>query len=535
MKKFITVTFLLIFLLSGCATMSQEQKSRTGTGLGSLIGAGVGELLGDSWKATAIGAVGGGVIGNSLAALLGNQQNHEQAELLKQKNNNNQNTDEFAEKLNLGSERLSGTTCHGKVNVEIKITGFPKQVVFGGPTFRIYGKFNSTDPQGKVLKTNLKGIYFIEPNELRLWGDDAPTLSVFGSEYFGDSVFRAFDFQRAKEHKDFPKFIEKYEPYIQDSGERYLPEIPLAIDIIRDSGGEGWIGAFEGRGFEECREMILAGENATATGILPPMTEQQALRIVDHVAVPEGGSRGRTDINRLYWLNIAAENGGSFHTVSRIDQILQKQEKTSSQDYKKVVKYYQSLANDSDQRAQRVLAKMYAEGNVIPKNLAESNKLLALADATLSKAEKACASPRVLEVLYALYQKHRKEAQAAAIITTMFTGMDIDPGDIRITEIAVEDVVSMDKSFTCSVYGERIGMRFDASTVPDVEYYSVDQYGNHVSLGDNSGDKAVKHGLANIAQKFAERSYEDKIELKYLDNTRIKLESGSDSVTIDLD
>jgi len=534
MKKNFLV--FLIFLLGGCATMTQDQRTMTGTGAGAVIGAGIGKLLGNSWEAAAIGAVGGGIAGNTIANLLSNQQNDEQTQPLKQqKNNNPQNEDELVKKLYLGSETLSGTTCDGETKVIIEFTGFPKRVMFGGPVLRVYGKFHSTNFQGNALETNVKGLYFINSKELRVWGDVAPLLSDFGSDFFGSGIAGTHGFQKAKMHKDFPKFIEKYKPYIREYQEIYIPETPLAIDIIHDSGGEGWIGAFEGRGFEDCREVILAGENATASGILPPMTEKQALRIVDHVAVPDGGSKGRTDINKLYWLNIAAENGSSFQTISKIDQILQKQGKTSPLDYQKVVKNYQLFANDGDQRAQRALAKMYAEGRGVSKNSAESERLFSLANDTLDKAKSVCTSPKVLQTVTTLKQMHTQNARVLGMfVGAMLGGMQLDPGNIRITEIVINDVASMDKPFTCSVYGERIGANFDASTMPEVEYYSVDGYGNYTYMGSNSGDIATKQIAANFAQSLAGRSYESEIKLESLGNMRYKLETQRDTVMVDL-
>ena len=452
------------------------------------------------------------------------------------KNSKEINTDKFVEKLLAGTETLTGTSCNKELKVEIKITGLKPGGMIDGSELRIYGIFYAVGPQGKVLETNLRGIYFSKVNELRLWGDNAPTLDKFVRDYFGGGLFNSGRraFEEAKKGKDFQKFMEKYEPYIQSSDKRFIPEIPLAIDLIRDSGEKGWIGAFEGRRFKDCREIILAGENGTATGKLPLLTENEAKRIVGNVGGPDG-SKGRTDINRLYWLSLAAEIGGSFETVSRIDRILQNQGKTSSQDYQKVVKYYQSLAKDGDQRAQRELANIFTEGRGTTVNLAEAKKWRDLSDATLKKAAEVCGSKKTIAAIYAIFKKEDEEGRIAEVVGSIVTGMSMKVGDIKVTEVVAEEVDSMDKQFICAVYGERVGAGFDASTVPDVEYFAKDGYGKVTYIGNNSDKKAFLGGLANFINNELEKPYKREFEIKPLGEMRYTLESGKYQATLDLD
>lgn len=77
MKKTLITLICLIFLLTGCANMTDSQKTKTqGTGLGAAggaaIGALAGQLFGGNTKATVIGAGIGAAVGGGAGYLYGN-------------------------------------------------------------------------------------------------------------------------------------------------------------------------------------------------------------------------------------------------------------------------------------------------------------------------------------------------------------------------------------------------------------------------------------------------------------------------------
>ncbi|MBB3329745.1 surface antigen [Halomonas campaniensis] len=85
----IVVAAMLAFglLLSGCQTLSPQQRSALGTGVGSLVGAVAGSQLGDGngrLVAMALGAALGGYVGNRFADHLNQQEQESLAQTTRQ-------------------------------------------------------------------------------------------------------------------------------------------------------------------------------------------------------------------------------------------------------------------------------------------------------------------------------------------------------------------------------------------------------------------------------------------------------------------
>ncbi|HEW97882.1 MAG: hypothetical protein DRR16_28810 [Candidatus Parabeggiatoa sp. nov. 3] len=72
------VVTLSSFLLSACSTMTKEENNQArttaeGMGIGAILGAGLGVILGDNKESAAIGAAIGGIVGGAAGAVVAEQ------------------------------------------------------------------------------------------------------------------------------------------------------------------------------------------------------------------------------------------------------------------------------------------------------------------------------------------------------------------------------------------------------------------------------------------------------------------------------
>lgn len=443
---------------------------------------------------------------------------------------------------NLLIDTFTGNTCNGKVKVEIKIN-LAFRDKDGGYFHELYGKFRSVGPQDKILETYLRGRFYLPGGHfyqgvMALYASKPPTLKEYIEYAYGNGRLGDMAYEEAKNSKiALADFERKFgAPPFGNDAKPPQPIISLAMDIARDAEGKGWIGSFDGEEFDDCHEIMLVSKNGKTTGELPLVSSNLALNMI---LLQNPDKKGGINARKLYWLKVA-EQKGHIDAPFRIVQLLEEQAKESPQLYQQVLQDYQSVAeNTGDQRAQTALANMYAEGRGTQENPAEAKKWRDLANITLSKAARVCASPKMIPAIYAINQKLRKEAQFAAIIGTMLTGVTMMPGTIRVTEVVAEDVVSMDRPFTCKVYGENIGDVIDASTVPDIKYFFSDGYGNLTDLGDNSGDKKMKTHIANLGKTMANRPFDANFRIEPMGNMHYKLSrngslSRNYSITVDL-
>lgn len=494
------------------------------------------------------------------------EQDKQQQELLKQKIDEGEAEIpiELAQKLLIGTFR--GTTCNGETNVEVNINELQKK----GFWLNVKGSLRAfTTQSGQAdIDTPIAGSFDLLGGFLSL--GSSPKLPpkeeiIRESKQRKEQLNSDIKAIEREASKDIQKAFSNLGPFasqeqraqanknahvigakaqsrilqIQEQDKQYRttwknsldaiqPVIKISIDVARDKEGKGWEGLILSEGFKNCDRIIFSNDSGITTNELPPITGKLATQR----ARPRFYSAPSLAF-QLYWLNIAA-NQGYGDALFYLGQIYDRQGEKSPTDYQHALQYYRSSADAGDQRAQRALAKMYANGNGTAINLVEAKKWRNKADSVLSKAAKICSSPKTLTAFEDINRQERERTQFAAIVGMMATGMTLNPGDIRVTEIVVDDVASIDSSFTCTVYGERVGANIDASSVPDIQYYAVDGNNNYISLGNNSGDKVAANTIANIAKSFAERSFKRTIEIQPLGNTSYKLKSGSSTATFDL-
>jgi outer membrane protein OmpA-like peptidoglycan-associated protein len=85
MKKFLLVALIVVFAVSGCATMDQQSKTTKGAvygaGGGAVAGAVLGGIIGRDAKAAAIGAAAGAAVGGLAGAGVGRMMDNQEAEM----------------------------------------------------------------------------------------------------------------------------------------------------------------------------------------------------------------------------------------------------------------------------------------------------------------------------------------------------------------------------------------------------------------------------------------------------------------------
>jgi outer membrane protein OmpA-like peptidoglycan-associated protein len=85
MKKLFLIALIVVFAVSGCATMEQQSKTTKGAvygaGGGAVAGAVLGGIIGRDAKAAAIGAAAGAAIGGLAGAGVGHMMDKQEAEM----------------------------------------------------------------------------------------------------------------------------------------------------------------------------------------------------------------------------------------------------------------------------------------------------------------------------------------------------------------------------------------------------------------------------------------------------------------------
>ena len=198
-----------------------------------------------------------------------------------------------------------------------------------------------------------------------------------------------------------------------------IPLIPFWFDVARDAEGKGWIGSIESEVLANCNEIQFISAQGFTTEKLPPITGQIALERAasKDVYLP-------TPTAQAYWLHIA-EQYTDEKDFLLLGQVYDDQGRRESQNYVRAVQYYRAvLKKGEDARAQKPLARLYAEGLGTPKDPVEAQRLNQLADRTNAPAEKACASPQsivaIKSMLTDLYKPLKTELLSSLLKKPMF-------------------------------------------------------------------------------------------------------------------
>ena len=80
MKKCLLAILVVVFIMSGCATMKENKKTTIGAGAGAVLGAGLGYAIGGG-KGAGIGAVVGGLAGGAIGHMMDKQEREFKEEL----------------------------------------------------------------------------------------------------------------------------------------------------------------------------------------------------------------------------------------------------------------------------------------------------------------------------------------------------------------------------------------------------------------------------------------------------------------------
>nr|WP_281719333.1 hypothetical protein [Nitrosomonas nitrosa] len=465
-------------------------------------------------------------------------------------------------------DSFMGSTCNGKVGVEVEITEANKK----GPWLRVKGSFRSfptSEQQGlPVIETHLIGAYYLFGGFLALQSSGKPVEPLTREQIIEENRYRQQVDSEIKALErayqvDLIKTMQRMGPMspeqrtqanqelkirenminqkrldlVARERERQKalsappppPLVNLYLDLGRDSEGRGWVGAIDGEGFEGCNEIELASKNRNTTSVLPPITGKLAFQR----AKPENYSIS-SKIAQIYWLNVAA-NQGYDDAFFYLGQAYEELSENKPENYQRALQFYQSAINkQNDARAQMALSNMYANGHGATVNTVKAQQLRNLATKTNREAAEVCTDPKTIALIYSILQEEQRKARTMGLIASFFTGIDMDLGDIRLVKVVTENVVSLNKPFICTVAGKRIDSSIDASSVPDFVYGGIDQNGNHFYY-DNWLEKSGKTAVANLLDYLArELPFFSSFRIEPLGGKRYNLAYGSNSVAIDL-
>lgn len=430
-----------------------------------------------------------------------------------------------------------GSVCNGKTPVEIEITEAVKldeetrALGYGyktqpGLVIYLYGNLRMTDPQGKKIATNLRGTLNLFGGLLSLHSMTQPTMKdyiadvmVTSTQEKGLSVMPPgyLILERAK--ADVSKlsiYEQKYGTQAQSGGGKPpSPMIPIEINLARDSQGKGWQGSFEAEGFSGCEELSMVSVNGNSTSIFPPVTRKLAVRY---------GSGTQSLMNQIYWLKVIEKIDNDDEVALAIASTYEEMGAKSPQYYQKAVQYYRQNADKiGDVRAQTALARLYREGNGVPKDPVQAAKWQKLADHTNKTSAEICASPTTVKAMYSIMAYIEQKVRAMAFGVSIATGVNANPGKVKLEKISPDKVITLDKPFTCQVIGKYIDPKFDADSVPEYVYAGKDINGVDY-YHDNRGDKAVKQMIAGAMEKLAKVfPYHDSFKIVPMGNQKYKI------------
>jgi hypothetical protein len=460
-------------------------------------------------------------------------------DLLAQKENEKKNREARQVEINKGNlalpeelaikllvDTFTGSTCNEKNNVEIKITTAfnmgDGRFLFYQPSSNldVFGTFRSVGPQGRLIETYLRGKFNLYGGFLSLHSSKQPTLKEYIEEVNRkkDATSQRMFEMASTDRKKLDEFEEKFgSRKLTDDGAHTEPTVVMNIDVARDAEGKNWVGSFEGDGYNDCSEIIMASKRGATTNELPPVTHDLAFRF----ATDNIGSNNSFP-KKVYWLKVA-ESYGDNEASFLIGQTYEKMGDKSPRHYPQALQYYRSVAEKyNDSRAQSALGRMYKNGSGVAIDMSESRRWASLAENQRRAAGKICTSPKVREEALRLM---RAESQDPAIKLTQLlggmVGVGANFGVPVIRSISLKDLTTVNKPYTCNILAQNIGA-YIKDYIPDFEYAGSDDNGDDMYV-DRRLEQTVRGKMADLLTKQSEQPYYRPLSIEPKGNQDFKI------------
>lgn len=207
-----------------------------------------------------------------------------------------------------------------------------------------------------------------------------------------------------------------------------------------------------------------------------------------------------------YWQEIA-EAYGKINAYYYLGQLYEYQAQHSPQGYKIARKNYLTGANKyDDAKAQAALARMYAKGLGVPIDVDQANKWRTQALKTRQAAAKACASPK-LETAINRYSKNLYNLSKKM-------GQADDVGEISISRVTAEQVISLNEPFICLAKGGLNYANVKKGTDECGSKIVTDRYGNQTEEEDCTAATISSIYSSLVNSNMMEVTHKLPVELK---------------------
>lgn len=277
----------------------------------------------------------------------------------------------------------------------------------------------------------------------------------------------------------------------------------VLISLFRDDDGIGWEGMIEGIGGNGCDDVRLTSKNGNRLNAFPKMTGDVAFNLSNPKMAPI------SPLYPLYWLKVA-ETRGSIDATYYLGELYEQRGVNSPQNYVLAFQYYQAAAKDNDDaRAQAALGRMHEKGWGATVDVAKAKQWSGLARKTRQNAARVCTSLQLKDIIRRYSKQSHGQNKKATEAGKAITGISADMGEVTISKVIPEQVISLTKPFLCRAKGgldnPNVQMEMPESEVTVWR----DQYGRETTT-DNSMDQlasVLTPLLINNAARNSTRYY----------------------------
>jgi hypothetical protein len=308
---------------------------------------------------------------------------------------------------------------------------------------------------------------------------------------------------------------------------RERAHVEVAFRIGRDFEGNGWAGTVNKKIFG-CNEFAVTRVDGTKSTQQPPVSSKLARSL----------STGRDSLlfsptddefaHSFYWLDLASKQGDDIAAVSLGD--LYQSGAAVRPDPVRALQYYQLAAGRNSADGQKKLARMYAEGVGVARNLKESERLKTLATATLTETFNWCSSRRVLESMQKLIQANIDRPSSVVGLArdnvAIVTNSNIDLGTAVIQAVAPSQASGLDHPFQCKVTIKHVNGKIADAT--PYERYSYRDTDGWTVYSDNSKTIEARKASADMQTLLLNAiSTDEVVDVEPLGGRAYKISNGS--------
>ena len=307
----------------------------------------------------------------------------------------------------------------------------------------------------------------------------------------------------------------------------------VLISLFRNDEGTGWQGMMEGVTANGCDDVRLKRKNGNNTSVFPAMTGDVAFGLSNPKLAPN------SSLHPLYWLKIA-EARGSIDAPYYLGELYEQRGMNSPPDYALAFQYYQAAAEKNDDaKAQAALGRMYEKGLGTQADAEKAKKWTAMAQKSMQGAARACASPKMRDAIVRYTQNGQTGwSRLANGLGAAVTGISADLGEVTISKVTAEGVISSNKPFLCLAKGglDDPNIQIEA---PEYQSYTVtDLYGRETHYDNSMSILATGLTSLFINSGVREVPLYYTLKLDPLGNGRYKVKhqghSGIESEVLDL-